>query len=189
LDSTHCPSRKPSVFEIASPSPGVFCARSVRRRWRGFAHLPRRNSGPTLRMKLTPTSRTGSQPGHRYSARKHVGCAVSGRDVSLLYLNPPYDFETGQTNNQRLELVFLQHTYRWLKPGGVLVFVIPQPQLRPCAKMLSEHFTDLVVLQIDRTRQRPVPASCSVGRAAQATPAHPRLRATGMRALAGDAGN
>ena len=65
--------------------------------------------------------------------------------LSLLYLNPPYDFETGQTNNQRLELVFLQHTYRWLKPGGVLVFVIPQPQLRPCAKMLSEHFTDLVV--------------------------------------------
>jgi len=26
--------------------------------------------------------------------------------LSLLYLNPPYDFETGQTNNQRLELVF-----------------------------------------------------------------------------------
>ena len=47
---------------------------------------------------------------------------------SLLYLNPPYDFETGQTGNQRLELVFLEHTYRWLKPGGVLVFVIPQPQ-------------------------------------------------------------
>ena len=68
--------------------------------------------------------------------------------LSLLYLNPPYDFETGQTNNQRLELVFLQHTYRWLKPGGVLVFVIPQPQLRPCAKMLSEHFTDLVVYRL-----------------------------------------
>jgi SAM-dependent methyltransferase len=68
--------------------------------------------------------------------------------LSLLYLNPPYDFETGQTNNQRLELVFLQHTYRWLKPGGVLVFVIPQPQLRPCAKMLSEHFTDLAVYRL-----------------------------------------
>src|SRR6266705_3317671 len=75
-----------------------------------------------------------------------VRCAAEA--VSLLYLNPPYDFETGQTNNQRLELVFLQHTYRWLKPGGVLVFVIPQPQLRPCAKMLSEHFTDLVVYRL-----------------------------------------
>jgi hypothetical protein len=62
--------------------------------------------------------------------------------LSLLYRNPPYDFETGQTNNQRLELVFLERTYRWLMPRGVLVFVIPQPQLQPCARILSEHFTD-----------------------------------------------
>ncbi len=67
---------------------------------------------------------------------------------SLLYLNPPYDFEIGETSNQRLELVFLEHTYRWLKPGGVLVFVIPQPQLRPCARILSEHFTDLSVFKL-----------------------------------------
>lgn len=64
---------------------------------------------------------------------------------SLLYLNPPYDLETGATNNQRLELVFLEHTYRWLKPGGVLVFILPQPQLRVCARILSEHFADLSV--------------------------------------------
>jgi len=68
--------------------------------------------------------------------------------VSLLYLNPPYDLELGQTNNQRLELVFLEHTYRWLKPGGVLVFVIPQPQLKPCARILSEHFDDLAVYRL-----------------------------------------
>src|SRR5438445_8893611 len=68
--------------------------------------------------------------------------------LSLLYLNPPYDFETGQANNQRLELVFLEHTYRWLKPGGVLLFVIPQPQLKPCARILSEHFTGLSVFKL-----------------------------------------
>ncbi|MGC2261358.1 MAG: hypothetical protein WA474_00525 [Candidatus Sulfotelmatobacter sp.] len=28
--------------------------------------------------------------------------------VSLLYLNPPYDWESGESNNQRLELVFLR---------------------------------------------------------------------------------
>jgi len=67
---------------------------------------------------------------------------------SLLYLNPPYDLEIGAANNQRLELVFLEHTYRWLKPGGVLVFIIPQPQLRPCARTLSEHFTDLFVRKL-----------------------------------------
>jgi SAM-dependent methyltransferase len=68
--------------------------------------------------------------------------------ISLLYLNPPYDLETGATNNQRLELVFLEHTYRWLKPGGVLVFIIPQPQLRVCARILGEHFTDLSVYRL-----------------------------------------
>ena len=68
--------------------------------------------------------------------------------ISLLYLNPPYDFEVGRTNNQRLELVFLEHTYRWLKPGGILVFVIPQPQLKACARTLSEHFADLTVYRL-----------------------------------------
>jgi len=68
--------------------------------------------------------------------------------VSLLYLNPPYDLEVGRTNNQRLELVFLEHTYRWLKPSGVLVFVIPQQQLMACARTLSEHFGDLAVYRL-----------------------------------------
>ena len=68
--------------------------------------------------------------------------------ASLLYLNPPYDREVGQTNNQRLELVFLEHTYRWLKPGGVLIFVIPQPQLKPCARILSEYFGDLTAYRL-----------------------------------------
>ncbi len=68
--------------------------------------------------------------------------------VSLLYLNPPYDWEFGEGNNQRLELVFLEHSYRWLKAGGVLVFVIPQIRLAKCARLLSEHFTDLRVFRL-----------------------------------------
>lgn len=72
----------------------------------------------------------------------------SAEAFSLLYLNPPYDLEAGVTNNQRLELVFLDHTYRWLKPGGVLVFIIPQPQLRVCARILSEHFDDVSVYRL-----------------------------------------
>ncbi len=68
--------------------------------------------------------------------------------VSLLYLNPPYDWESGESNNQRLELVFLEHSYRWLKAGGVLVFVIPQLRLAKCARVLSEHFTDLRVYRL-----------------------------------------
>ena len=68
--------------------------------------------------------------------------------VSLLYLNPPYDFEIGQQGNKRLELVFLEHTYRWLKPRGVLIFVIPQPQLKVCAKLLAEQFGELHVYRL-----------------------------------------
>ncbi len=71
-----------------------------------------------------------------------------GEAVSLLYLNPPYDWESGESNNQRLELVFLEHTYRWLKAGGVLVFVIQQLRLAKCARLLSEHFTDVRVFRL-----------------------------------------
>ena len=71
--------------------------------------------------------------------------------VSLLYLNPPYDWEAGSNNNQRLESVFLEHTYRWLKAGGVLLFVIPQLRLAKCARLLSEHFTDLRVFRLTET--------------------------------------
>ena len=68
--------------------------------------------------------------------------------VSLLYLNPPYDWECGESNNQRLEAVFLEHTYRWLKASGVLLFVLPQLRLAKCARLLSEHFADLRVFRL-----------------------------------------
>lgn len=45
--------------------------------------------------------------------------------LSLLYLNPQYDFEIGEGQNRRIAQVFLELTYRWLNPGGVLVLVIP----------------------------------------------------------------
>ena len=39
---------------------------------------------------------------------------------SLLYLNPPYDSEIGAIGNRRMEAVFLEQTYRWLRMEGVL---------------------------------------------------------------------
>lgn len=68
--------------------------------------------------------------------------------MSLLYLNPPYDWEAGHSGNQRLELVFLEHTYRWLKCEGILIFVIPQGRLKPCARLLANHFKDIRVYRL-----------------------------------------
>jgi hypothetical protein len=68
--------------------------------------------------------------------------------LSFLYLNPPYDFEIGKTDNQRMEAVFLRHTGRWLKPSGVLFFVIPQRQLDRCARTLAEHFEQIRVFRL-----------------------------------------
>ncbi len=67
---------------------------------------------------------------------------------SLLYLNPPYDSEIGSRDNKRMELLFLQHTYRWLVPGGVLLMVIPHKQLPTCTGLLSAHFADFRVLRL-----------------------------------------
>lgn len=68
--------------------------------------------------------------------------------LSFIYLNPPYDFEIGKTDNQRMEVVFLRHTGRWLLPGGVLFLVIPQRQLTGCARTLAEHFENIQVYRL-----------------------------------------
>jgi Uncharacterised methyltransferase family (DUF6094) len=68
-----------------------------------------------------------------------VNCPAES--CSLLYLNPPYD-ETAEDEGrkQRVEALFLQRTCRWLKPGGILVLVIPAAQLAVCGNILSTQF-------------------------------------------------
>jgi hypothetical protein len=61
---------------------------------------------------------------------------------SLLYLNPPYDWTIGESRNQRVEPVFLAHTYRWVKPGGILVLVIPGERIGECSQTLAMQFRD-----------------------------------------------
>ncbi len=67
---------------------------------------------------------------------------------SLLYLNPPYDSEIGTIANRRMEAVFLEHTYRWLRMEGVLILVIPFERLHDCTGILSSHFTSLNVFRM-----------------------------------------
>jgi hypothetical protein len=68
---------------------------------------------------------------------------------ALLYLNPPCDYTLGPADSRRTEQSFLSHTYRWLKPGGVLVFVIPGDGMAECSQILSTHFRDVRVYRLE----------------------------------------
>jgi len=68
--------------------------------------------------------------------------------VSLLYLNPPYGGDLADHQRKRMELTFLEHTYHWIKPEGILILVIPQQQLYVCSQVLSFHFRDVQVFRL-----------------------------------------
>ena len=68
---------------------------------------------------------------------------------SCMIVNPPYDTAPSDEGaGQRLESLFLQHTYRWLKPGGVLILVIPGAQLAVCGNIMSLQFKDVEVYRL-----------------------------------------
>jgi SAM-dependent methyltransferase len=75
-----------------------------------------------------------------------VHCPVES--FSCLYLNPPYDWECSDRQNARMEGVFLEHCYRYLKPGGVLVLVVPGPRLDVCDDVLAVHFRDKAIYRL-----------------------------------------
>ena len=75
-----------------------------------------------------------------------VQCPVES--FSLVYLNPPYDFEVGEEKSERMERLFLEHVFRWLKPGGVLILVVPGTRLGECGAVLSVHFRDARVYRL-----------------------------------------
>jgi len=67
---------------------------------------------------------------------------------SLLYLNPPYDDEIAEGRNRRMEGVFLEHCFRWVRPGGVLVLVISGNRIASCSDVLAPHFRDLGIYRL-----------------------------------------
>jgi predicted RNA methylase len=75
--------------------------------------------------------------GDLFSVRARPGA------FSILYLNPPYDFDT---DDGRSELSFLKHTVPYLTPGGLLLFLLPQARITTrIARVLSAYFRDLKV--------------------------------------------
>jgi predicted RNA methylase len=73
--------------------------------------------------------------GDLFSVRARPGA------FSILYLNPPYDFDA---DDGRAELSFLKHTVAYLTPGGLLLFLLPQARItNRIARVLSAYFRDL----------------------------------------------
>src|SRR5512142_1589630 len=83
-------------------------------------------------------------------------CRVPAESCSLLFLNPPYDSELGPHSNDRMELVFLEHCYRWVMTEGVLVVVIPSTALGRFARLLASQFDRLRVFR----REHPASVGC-----------------------------
>jgi tRNA1(Val) A37 N6-methylase TrmN6 len=77
---------------------------------------------------------------------------VSNNLASLLLLNPPYDWDSGgglEEKTERYERSFLRVSLKWLRPGGVLVYLIPETRLEAgIARMLSHHFQDIRVFRL-----------------------------------------
>ena len=75
--------------------------------------------------------------GDLFSVRARPG------SFSILYLNPPYDFDA---EDGRTELSFLKHTLPYLTPRGLLLFVLPQKRITTrTARVLSAYFEDLKI--------------------------------------------
>ena len=77
---------------------------------------------------------------------------VPVESFSLLYLNPPYDFEIGEGKNQRMERLFLEHVARWLRPGGVLVMVIPYDRVYDCRNALTPQFKEKAIYRLTEVK-------------------------------------
>ncbi len=57
----------------------------------------------------------------------HLDCASARAPhhaFQVLYLNPPYDAAEGE--GKRTEYTFLRDTTKWLQPGGLIVYIVPQ---------------------------------------------------------------
>ena len=64
--------------------------------------------------------------------------SIANGAFGALYLNPPYDFDSGE--DRRVEHAFLTHCTRYLVEGGLLVFIVPRQRLAVSARYLSTHY-------------------------------------------------
>jgi hypothetical protein len=67
---------------------------------------------------------------------------------SVLFLNAPFDWISGEDRSERTERVLLAHTYRWLRPGGVLILVVSADRVKECSHILASQFKETRVYRL-----------------------------------------
>ena len=126
-----------SAFWIRSTGP-------LHRRRRRFYGDRRKSASDPIRYR---TGRLPRRTGPRGRPPRHSwrcpGCALpSGVPVAALSestlrlrMRPIPKPQVGSS-------IFFEHCYRWLKPAGVLVLVVPGDRLAVCGRLLAFHFKD-----------------------------------------------
>ena len=66
--------------------------------------------------------------------------SIANRAFSILYLNPPYDFDN---EDKRTEQAFLAQCTRYLTENGLLIFIVPRLRLKASAAYLAANYTRL----------------------------------------------
>jgi len=87
--------------------------------------------------------------------------SVSTASMSLLWCNPPYDFDVPEdqagkgSKTARLEYTFLRASYDRLVPDGLLVYIVPRWVLarKEVARLLAGHFTQPAIYAVPEYAQ------------------------------------
>ena len=113
-----------------------------------YTHASRRSYAFFPQLKtygIELSSRRAREARKRLNALVHTDAReVSASGFGLLFLNPPYDVDE---SGRRLEEIFLEIFAEALVPKGVLVYLIPEPQLPKASPLLTAHFEELRVFR------------------------------------------
>jgi len=72
--------------------------------------------------------------GDLYTLRASLG------SFSALWVNPPYTWEMGNSDEKRRELGMLKHSWKWVQPGGFVCWVVYAHHVTPdAASFLAKH--------------------------------------------------
>lgn len=89
---------------------------------------------------------------HRVAKGAFEATRISDSAFSLLFLNPPYDYEETDEDkiSERKEKTFLIRAVPKLKSGGILIYIIPQNRLtNDIARILAYKFENILIYRFD----------------------------------------